>query len=95
MEPTHHEPDEASSPEPALAAPPFRIISLLAHDGKEPPSTMTDREASAAWVAATAPWHPALLALADDLPRLEDVETPPDPQAGDLFLVAARPARRP
>ena len=86
MESPHH-PDDAPPPEPAPASP-FRIIALLAHDGKEPPAGMTDHEASAAWVAATAPWHPALLALVDALPRLEDVETPPDPQAGDLFLVA-------
>jgi alpha-mannosidase len=87
MEPTHHESEETTAPEVPPASP-FRIISLLANDGKEPPPGMTDREASAAWVAATAPWHPALLAQADDLPRLEDIAIPPDPQAGDLFLVA-------
>ena len=86
METTPHESDEAPAPEPVV---PFRIVSLLANDGKEPPAGMTDREASAAWVAATAPWHPALLAQADDLPRLEDVATPSDPQAGDLIVVAA------
>ena len=86
METTPRESDEAPVPEPPV---PFRIISLLADDGKEPPAGMTDREASAAWVAATAPWHPALLAQSDDLPRLEDVASPTDPQAGDLLLVAA------
>ena len=92
METTQHhepEPDEATAPAAELTpVQPFRVISLLANDGKEPPPSMTDAEASAAWVAATAPWHPALLALADELPRLEDIATPPDPQAGDLFLVA-------
>ena len=50
---------------------------------------MTDREASAAWCASTSPWHPALLAIADDLPRLADLAFPPDPQEGDFFLIAA------
>ena len=68
---------------------PFRIISLLANDGKEPPPGMTDRDASAAWCVSTSPWHPALLAQADDLPRLEDLAFPADPQPGDLLLVAA------
>jgi len=90
METTHHESQEVANPEP-LAEPlaPFRIISLLANDGKEPSANLTDREASAAWIAATVPWHPALLAQADELPRLEDINTPPDPQLGDLFLVAS------
>ena len=87
METPHHETDEAPPPpEPAVA---FRIISLLTDDGKEPPAGLTDDEASAARCASTAPWHPALLALADALPRTEDVTTPSDPQAGDLLLVAA------
>jgi alpha-mannosidase len=85
METTPHESDEAPPPEPTV---PFRIISLLADDGKEPPAGMTDRKASAAWCVATGPWHPALLALADALPRLEDIASPSDPQPGDLLLVA-------
>ena len=92
METPHHEPEEAPIAEAGAESappPPFRIIALLAHDGKEPPGGMTDREGSAAWAAATAPWHPALLALADDLPRLEDVDLPPDPQSGDVFVVAS------
>jgi alpha-mannosidase len=86
METTPHEAEGAPAPEPAI---PFRIISLIPNDGKEPPANLTDCEASAAWSASTAPWHPALLALADDLPRLEDLAFPSDPQPGDLFLVAA------
>jgi alpha-mannosidase len=84
MEPSPHEADGAPVPEPVV---PFRIISLIPDDGKEPSSTLTDREASAAWSAASIPWHPALLALADDLPRLENLAFPSDPQPGDLFVV--------
>ncbi len=86
METPPHGTDDAPPPEPAVA---FRIISLLAGDGQEPPAGLTDAEALAAWCASTAPWHPALLAIADALPRTADLATPPDPQAGDLFLVAA------
>jgi alpha-mannosidase len=86
METTPHEAEGVPVTEPGV---PFRIISLIPNDGKEPPPSLTDREASAAWSAATAPWHPALLARADDLPRLEDLAFPADPQAGDCYLVAA------
>ncbi len=86
METTPHELVGEPTPEPTV---PFRIVSLIPNDGKEPPASLTDREASAAWSAATTPWHPALLALVDDLPRLEDLAFPSDPQAGDLLLVAA------
>ncbi len=86
METPHHEAAEGPIPAPAV---PFRIISLLSRDGQEPPPGLTDGEASAAWSAASAPWHPALLAQADDLPRLADLTAPPDPQPGDLFLIAS------
>ena len=67
--------------------PPFRIIALRRNDGKEPPTNLTDREGTAAWVAATAAWHPSLLAQADALPRLEEVTLPSDPLPGDVLLV--------
>jgi len=76
---------DAPDPEPTA---PFRVVSLLFDDGKEPPPGLTDRDASAAWCAATAPWHPALLARADDVPGLEDVAAPSDPRAGEVRLVA-------
>ena len=87
METTPHEsPVEPSTP-PLI---PFRIISLIPNDGKEPPASLTDHQATAAWSAASSPWHPALMSLADDLPRLEDLAYPPDPNLGDLFLVAGQ-----
>src|SRR4051794_23840353 len=75
---------EETGTSPREASAPFRVISLLADDGKEPPPSVTDREASAAWCAATAPWHPAILGQADEVPRLEDVAAPSDPVAGEV-----------
>jgi len=83
---------EAPEPAPEVAAlplPAFRIVSLIPDDGREPPPNLSDRDASAAWGTATIPWHPALLGLADDLPRFEDVALPTDPEAGEVRLVSA------
>ena len=78
------------TPAPDLTTPPagVRIVSLIADDGREPPGTTTDADASGAWAAASVPWHPALLAIAADLPRFEDVALPTDPEAGEIRLVA-------
>jgi len=76
---------EDSTPEP----PGLRFVSMIADDGREPPSALTDLEASGSWSAASSPWHPALLALAADLPRFEDVALPTDPEPGEVRLVAA------
>ena len=46
----------------------------------------TDDEATARWVALTAPWHPALLAKSEALPRVEDEAS--SPESGDLIVVA-------
>jgi alpha-mannosidase len=77
---------DPAPPEPTVG---FRVVSLLHDDGKEPASGLTDGDASAAWCAATAPWHPALLAQADEVPGLEDVAAPSDPRPGEVRLVAA------
>ena len=88
MEPSEALDDAATEP-PAPPLSPFRVVSLIPDDGREPPVNLVDRDASAAWCAATIPWHPALLAIADDLPRFEDVALPTDPEAGEVRLVAA------
>ncbi len=81
-------PDLGPAEEPPAALAPFRIVSLIPDDGREPPANLTDADASAAWAAASIPWHPALLGLADDLPRFEDVALPTDPEAGEVRLIA-------
>ncbi len=77
-------PLDDSPPEP----PGYRFVSMIADDGREPPSTTTDLDATGSWSAATCPWHPALLAIAADLPRFEDVALPTDPEPGEVRLVA-------
>ncbi len=83
----------ADQPHPTVADPAvpvgFRFVSLIADDGREPPAATTDAEATGAWAAASVPWHPALLAIAADLPRFEDVALPTDPEPGEVRLVAA------
>ena len=81
--------DDPTSP-PDLTTPPagVRIVSLIADDGREPPAATTDADATGAWAAASVPWHPALLAVAAELPRFEDVALPTDPEPGEIRLVA-------
>ncbi len=90
-EPEETEAEAAPAPE-APPAPSFvpglRPVAILPDAGREPAATLTDDDALAAWVAATAPWHPALLARAEALPRIEDVDTPSPPEPRDVRLVA-------
>ena len=83
-------PDDLVSP-PAAAPPAagIRIVAMIADDGREPPPATTEAEALGTWSAASSPWHPALLALAADLPRFEDVALPTDPEPGEIRVVAA------
>jgi len=83
-------PDDLIAPpdENPTATPGFRFVSLIADDGREPPSATTDLEALGAWSAASCPWHPSLLANAAELPRFEDVALPTDPESGEVRVVA-------
>ncbi len=76
--------DESPSEPPG-----YRFVSMIADDGREPPSNTTDLDASESWSTATCPWHPALLALAAEFPRFEDVALPTDPEPGEIRLVAS------
>jgi len=86
---SHEAAEPEAGPTEAPALPAFRIVSLIPDDGREPPPNLSDRDASAAWGAASIPWHPALLSIADDLPRFEDVALPTDPEPGEVRLIAA------
>jgi alpha-mannosidase len=59
------------------------------HDGREPPSTANDAEAQAVWCAVSALWHPAVLAVAGELPRVEPVESPSPPGPREIRVIAA------
>src|SRR5207248_29647 len=71
-----------------------RLIALIAGDGREPAADLSDRDASAAWAAVSAPWHPAILARLDELPRIESEDTPSPPEPGDLRTLATGSGHR-
>src|SRR3954468_13909957 len=66
----------------------WTFVSLIADDGQEPPSSLTERSALAAWCAISAPWHPSLLARADALPRIESIDSPSPPGPDEIRIVA-------
>jgi alpha-mannosidase len=87
------EPEAEVEPAPSFA-PGLRPLALIPHAGQEPPVDLTDDDASAAWIAATALWHPAILAKSEMLPRIQDVADAASPEPRDLTLIAAGSADR-
>jgi alpha-mannosidase len=91
------EPEDAGAgrnpaPEPPREEPPagrWRVVTLRADDGREPPAGLSDSDARAAWSAASAPWHPAVLAACAALPRLEDAAFASSPSADEVRVIAA------
>ena len=69
LEPTLVEPPEAESAG-------FRLIALAPYDGQAPPEGASDPLALAVWCGVSALWHPALLAQAAELPRVEPLQAP-------------------
>jgi alpha-mannosidase len=67
----------------------WSLIALIPNDGQEPPAARTDADADAIWAAVTALWHPALLALATDLPRVEDLDFPNSALAREVRIAPA------
>jgi alpha-mannosidase len=78
----------ADGPPPGPAADRWSIVALIASNGVEPPTTLTDAEAAAAWCAVSVAWHPALLSACGELPRVEDVDAPSPPGPREVRLVA-------
>ena len=81
-------PEEPSFPLPEPTGDGWTLIALIAHDGVEPPATLTDQEASGTWCAVSALWHPSLLARTALLPRTENVEWPTPPMAREIRVLA-------
>jgi alpha-mannosidase len=100
-EPTPSGPDE-SAVEPAASGAPeseaqregWALIALIPYEGREPPGDAGDDLARAVWCAVTAPWHPALLAQARELPRVEPIESPAPPGPREIRIVAGSAADR-
>jgi alpha-mannosidase len=72
----------------------WSLITLVPHDGKEPPHNVGDLLARAVWCAVSAPWHPSLLARARVLPRIEPVESPSPPGPREVRIIAEGAADR-
>ncbi len=65
----------------------WSLIALLPYDGYEPPGSSSDAVAQAVWCAATALWHPTILARASGLPRFESIDSPSPPGAKEIRIV--------
>lgn len=78
---------EIEAPEPPRRSG-WMLVALIPNDGKEPPAHYADAAAEALWSALTALWHPALLAGAARLPRIEPIQDPSAPMPGELRLAA-------
>lgn len=65
----------------------WTVIVPVPNDGVEPPGTFLDADAEAVWAAVSAGWHPAVLAVADDLPRLECLDGPTSPGPREVRVV--------
>ncbi len=82
--------DPEAAGEPESQGHGWSFVSLIEYDGLEPPPTYADAEARSTWCAISAAWHPALLAGAASLPRIEPVEAPTTPSPREIRLVAAK-----
>src|SRR4051794_30021310 len=95
MDESPSEPIETTTEtEPAPEAGRWRFVSLVPDDRREPPATVSEADARSAWVTATAPWHPALLALASGLPETEDVDYPSTAGPDEVRLITPRLGER-
>jgi alpha-mannosidase len=63
------------------------LIALVPYDGHEPPATVSDDLAQAAWCAVSALWHPSLLPRAAGLPRIESVDSPSPPGSREIRVI--------
>ena len=83
------QPDLVNEPEPLAPRSGWRLVALIPHDGKEPPAGLDDVLAQATWCAASALWHPSLLARAAELPIIEPIETPSAPAPKEIRVIAS------
>jgi alpha-mannosidase len=63
------------------------LIALVPYHGQEPPPDASDELAQAVWCAVSALWHPAILARAAALPRIEPIESPSTAAARELRVI--------
>ncbi|MFO0910237.1 MAG: hypothetical protein U0794_18155 [Isosphaeraceae bacterium] len=83
-------PPTESTPEPTPTPPdPWTFVVHYPYDGVEPSPTCPEKTAAGIWAAASAVWHPALLALAGEPPRIEGFDYPSSPQRREVRIIAA------
>ncbi|WP_165219799.1 glycosyl hydrolase family 38 [Aquisphaera insulae] len=84
-------PEPAADPSPAPLPPRsgWRIVSIIPHDCKEPPASLTDDLAQATWAAVSAPWHPSLLSRSAAIPQIESLDNPINPGPREIRIVPA------
>ncbi len=83
------QPELVPEPEPLAPRSGWKLVALIPHDGKEPPAGLDEVLAQASWCAASALWHPSLLARAAELPIIEPIETPSTPAPKEIRVLAA------
>jgi len=79
-------PEAEGDVEPTTLAP--QLVSMIEHDGQEPPTGYPDRQAEAAWACVSALWHPAILADLDALPAVQGTTFPNVPEPREIRVVA-------
>jgi alpha-mannosidase len=72
----------------------WTLVALIADDGQEPPVDLSEAAAMGAWCAVSALFHPALLAQAGALPRIESVDAPSPPGPDEVRVLAGGTADR-
>jgi alpha-mannosidase len=91
MEPSVPEAPAAAETPGTDPTPPgrWKLIALIEYDGREPPADLSEQAARGTWAAISSLWHPALLAAAAELPRVESVDFPSAPEPDQIRVVAA------
>lgn len=84
---------DQGNPEPVEAPPQptgrrLKLVAMIGGDQREPGADFSDRDADANWATVSSLWHPALLARVDVLPRIEGLEEPSTPEAGEVRVLA-------
>jgi alpha-mannosidase len=85
------EPEGSDAPGPDQSQPTptgWVLIALVPFEGREPPRQVSDELAQAVWCAVSSLWHPALLSIAAELPRIEPIESPTPPGQREIRVVA-------
>lgn len=65
----------------------FRLITLAPYHGQTPPEGVSDALALEVWCGVSALWHPSLLAVVSELPRVEPLQAPLPPSPREIRVL--------